>query len=130
MTAIRTFFNSYTPAILWWLTVLILICTPGQDLPKLGNWADAIGLDKIIHIIIFGLMAYFFMRPVAVKELTSDQKRNIFLRTSIAIAIWGLATEYIQEYWVINRTFDVFDFFADAVGATVAFFYSKHFLLR
>lgn len=128
--AIKSFFNGYTPAVLWWITVLVLICTPGQDLPKLGSWADLISLDKIIHVIIFGLMAYFFMRPVAAKNLSAAEKQRFFFKIAISVAIWGLATEYIQEFWVINRTFDLFDFAADATGAIAAFFYSKRFLLR
>jgi VanZ family protein len=130
MSSIKSFFNSYAPAVLWWLIVLVLICTPGQALPKLGSWADLVSLDKIIHVIIFAFMGYFFMRPVALTNRSIKEKRNIFIKITLAIALWGLTTEYIQEFWVINRTFDVYDSVADAAGALVAFFYGNRYLLR
>jgi VanZ family protein len=36
------------------------------------------------------------------------------------VAIWGLATEFIQKYFVPGRSFDLLDFAADSTGAFLA----------
>jgi hypothetical protein len=129
MTTVKKFFNGFTPAILWWAFVLILMCTPGRDLPKLGSWTELISLDKIIHICIFGFMAYLFMRPLALREIPARIKQQNFLKIAICISLWGLATEYIQHFWIEGRSFDPWDFVADSIGASIAFLYCRrHFL--
>jgi VanZ like family len=128
MITIRKFFNGFAPAVLWWAFVLVLMCTPGKDLPKLGSWTELISLDKIIHIIIFSFMAYFFMRPMALRGQSEDAKKQTFLKIAIAIALWGLCTEFIQRFWVEGRSFDLWDVVADSIGAFAAFLYcKKHF---
>ena len=130
MTQIKTFFRGYNPAIIWWVIVLILMCTPGKALPKLGSWTDLISLDKIIHLSIFGLMAYLFMRPFSYNDLTVQHKKNHFLKIAIALSIWGLTIEFIQHFFISGRSFDVYDFIADAVGCFAAYIYSKNYLLK
>ena len=125
MTFIKPFFYSFIPAILWWLFVLVLLCTPGEDLPKLGSWTELVNFDKIIHIFIFGLMAYLFMKPIAQKVISQNSKKKIFLKITIAIALWGLTTEFIQDFWIEGRSFDLWDFAADSIGACAVFVLSK-----
>ena len=69
---------------------MILICTPGKDLPDLGSWTDLISLDKIIHVTIFGLMGYLFMRPFALNDLPSDYKKKTFSQTCHGIVFMGV----------------------------------------
>ena len=70
-------------------------------------------------------MAYFFMRPIGQKDISQSSKRLIFLKISIAIAIWGLTTEFIQDFWIEGRSFDLWDFAADSIGAFAIFLLSK-----
>ncbi len=72
-------------------------------------------------------MAYFFMRPIAQKVISQSSKRLIFLKISIAIALWGLTTEFIQDFWIEGRSFDLWDFAADSIGAFAIFLLSKRF---
>lgn len=130
MVFFKKIFNSYLPAIVWWFFVLALMCTPGKDLPDLGSWTDLISLDKIIHVTIFSLMAYLFMRPIAIKKMPAVIKQQSFLKIAISISLWGLAAEFIQEFWIEGRSFDIWDFVADSVGAITAYFYAKKYLLK
>lgn len=130
MIALKGFFRSYYPAIIWWTFVMILICTPGKDLPDLGSWTDLISLDKIIHVTIFGLMGYLFMRPFALNDLPSDYKKKHFLKLAMALSLWGLTTEFIQHFFIPGRSFDVYDFIADASGCFAAYVYCKNYLLK
>jgi len=40
--------------------------------------------------------------------------------------VWGLATEFIQKFFIPGRAFDLLDWLADSVGAVLVYvFYSK-----
>ena len=130
MTTKKSFFDSYIPAITWWFVVLILMCTPGKDLPELGSWTELISLDKLIHVGVFGLLAYLFMRPVAIKDFTVAIKKQAFLKIAIAASIWGLTLELVQHFWIPGRSMDLMDFVADAIGCALAYIYSKRYLIK
>lgn len=130
MLFFKNLFNSFLPAIFWWLFVLVLICTPGKDLPRLGSWTEIISLDKIIHVLVFGAMALFFMMPFAQRISSAQAKKNLFLKLAIATALWGLTTEFIQRFWIPGRSFDLYDVVADSIGAFTAYFYAKKYLLE
>jgi len=128
MATIKSWFNGYTPAFIWWLIVLVLMCTPGNDLPELGSWTELIKLDKIIHVGIFSLMGYLFMRPVYKRDLPAAQKQNYFLKIAICISLWGITTEFIQHFWIPGRSFDLWDWVADTIGAFLAILLSRKYL--
>ncbi len=129
MHFLKNLFSSFLPAVGWWLLVLVLMCTPGKDLPELGSWTDLIQLDKIVHICTFGLMALLFMKATDHRSYASPQKKQWALKISLAAAVWGLTIEFIQHFWIPGRSFDLFDVVADAVGAALAFlFYRKRYL--
>lgn len=75
-------------------------------------------------------MAYLFMRPVAKRDNEPSAKKNYFLKIAIAISIWGITTEFIQQFWIPGRSFDLWDWAADTIGASIAFFISKKRLAR
>lgn len=126
----KSFFNSFIPAISWWLIVLGLMCTPGKDFPELGSWTDLIKLDKLIHITVFGLMVYLFSRPIAVKDISIIAKKQTFIKIAIACSVWGLTIEFIQHFWIPGRSMDLYDFVADSLGCYLAYLYCKRYLLR
>lgn len=128
MHAIKKMLNSYWTAVVFWLAVLVLMCTPGQDLPRLGSWTELINLDKIIHILLFGTMTYLFIQPTFHRLKNKATAAAVFLKITLAVCIWGLTTEFIQQFWVQGRTFDLFDFLADSVGAFAAYFYARKYV--
>lgn len=130
MNRIKSFFDTYIPAFFWWLIVLILICTPGKDLPKLGKWTELISLDKFIHVIIFGIMTFLFMRPLSKKNIDVQVKKQWFLKIAISVSIWGLVTEFIQRFWIEGRSFDMFDWAADSAGALLALFLCRKYFFN
>lgn len=126
----KSFLNSFIPAIIWWTIVLVLMCTPGRDFPRLGSWTELISLDKLIHIFMFGLMAYLFNRAIASRDRSLHYKKQLFIKIAMACAIWGLTIEFIQHYFIPGRGFDMYDFLADGVGCFFAYLYSKRYLIR
>ncbi len=125
----KSILNSFIPGILWWIFVLALMCTPGKDFPRLGSWTELISLDKIIHVLVFGLMVYLFSRPLYQKNLSNQGKKQLFAKIAIASAIWGLTIEFIQHFWIPGRSLDILDFVADSLGCLLAYIYCKRYLL-
>jgi hypothetical protein len=117
------------PGIAWFLFVLILICLPGKDIPDIG-WANFVDFDKLVHAGLFGGIVFLFCRPFRKASIGRQNKISLFIKITIAACIWGIATEFIQKYFVTGRQFDLVDWAADSVGAIIAFFVSLRFFAR
>lgn len=122
-------FHKFLPGIAWFFVVMVLICLPGEDIPG-NSMFELLQFDKFAHTSIFGLMVILFIRPIAKSDLDKKLKLDYYTRIAISIAIWGLATEYIQLFFIPGRDFDLFDFAADATGCALAWLFSKNYLLR
>jgi VanZ family protein len=103
----------------WWLIVTAFLIIPGSDLPK-EDWFDKIYLDKWIHIFFFAVLVYLFYRPF--KTLSF----NWALPIAFFCLAYGIAMEFVQKYWVIDRSFDIWDIVSDGVGCAAAYFYCSY----
>ena len=110
-------FIPFLPGIAWFLFVLALICMPGDDLPE-----EPAGL--------FGGLVFWFCLPFRKMMITRPQKINWFIKITIASILWGIATEYIQKFFLTGRQFDLVDWAADSAGAIIAFFLSRKLFLN
>ena len=117
--------SKFLPGIIWFIIVLVLMCTPGNNLPDVDTWFQKLYLDKWIHIAAFGLLAYLFMVPLKKATLNTREKWHYFLRIALAASVWGLAIEFIQKYYIPNRSFDLLDWAADSLGALLALVLAK-----
>jgi len=84
------------------ITVTILLVLPAETFPKV----DIISIDKVVHIIIFGAMLFNFYM----------WKPEYKMQMLIVGVAYGVAMEFVQKYWCINRSFSVADMVADAIG--------------
>lgn len=114
----------FLPGIAWFFVVLVLLCMPGKDVPSIG-WLDKIYIDKWVHCGIFGLLALLFMLPFGLSQMDSKEKLQVFIRIAIATSLWGIASEFIQKYWIAGRSFDLLDWAADSFGALIAFAFCR-----
>jgi VanZ family protein len=97
------------------------MCLPGEDLPP-TDWLHINFLDKWAHIVVFGLIVLLFCWPFSNSEFNEAQRKNYFIKIAFATAVWGLAIEFIQKYFIPGRSFDLFDWAADSLGALITFF--------
>ncbi len=118
--------RKFLPGIAWFLLVLILICLPGEDVPK-ADFLDAINFDKIVHCGLFGGIVFFFCMAFKKAGYSKQAKLHLFIKITLATCVWGITTELIQLYFIPGRKFDWFDWAADSFGAVVAFFISIKF---
>jgi len=112
--------KKFLPGIAWFFLVLILICLPGDDLPKVGDWMSAIYFDKWVHVGMFSVLAFLFMIPFCKSDMTRINKWSFIIKIAISISIWGLTTEFIQKFFIPGRSFDLLDWAADSVGVVLA----------
>jgi len=122
--------KKFIPGIAWFFLVLVLVVTPGYDLPKVDKWLIQISYDKLIHVGIFGILALLFMHPVAKSVLNKTQKWHYCIKIAIATAVWGLTTELIQKFFVPSRSFDLTDLLGDIIGGLVALMVCKKYFLK
>jgi len=100
------------PALGWFLITTMLLCLPGSAFPK-EHWFDKIWLDKWIHTGLFALMVFLWCRAI----LHRAQKRVLaFRRIAFYFFLYGIVMEFIQKYFIPNRSFDIGDVIADGIG--------------
>jgi VanZ family protein len=120
MKALRYF----VPAVLWILLILFLCTLPGSDIPS-SSFLDKIHFDKIVHFGLFGGIVFLVSLGIYwQKKLISPLTLLLLV---IGTAAYGLAIEFIQKYWVVGRSFDMYDVLADTLGAIAGIWVFKLF---
>jgi VanZ family protein len=121
-------FIKFIPGIAWFFVVLYIMCLPNEEIPKI-SWLMNINFDKVVHVGVFGLLATLFCWPFYRSGIAVDNRKNYFIKIAIATSLWGLATEFIQKFWIPGRSFDMFDWISDTVGALLAYWFCRKKLL-
>jgi len=109
------------PAIAWFILTIILLTLPGNDLPKI-SWMDNLPIDKVVHIFLFSVLAILFFWGIVSTKPGIANKRTLVL-IAVSALIYGIAMEFVQKYWVPNRSFDEWDIVADGVGSFLPVFF-------
>jgi|SRR6478672_1415774 len=99
-------------AIGWLLLMCILFVIPGSALPE-QNWFADIQLDKWVHIGLFSVLVFLWA-----SAFDLGLPSNSWIVITIAI-LYGIAVEFVQKTWIPNRSFDLYDVVADAIGSVV-----------
>src|SRR5262245_35434935 len=85
---------TFIPGIIWFIFVMGVIFLPGDDVPD-EDWLNIADFDKLIHACLFGGIVFFFCFPFKKAGPGQEEKKNLFIRITIATIVWGLATEFI-----------------------------------
>ncbi len=127
----RKYFSRFIPALGWLLITIILFTLPGSDLPKV-SWMDGLHVDKLVHVFLFAVLVWLFFRAiVGVKgKMTAGRTWILVLTLLAAGIIYGLSIEFVQRDFIPNRSFDLWDVAADAVGSLIGLYLSLRKYLR
>jgi len=107
--------------IIWTLLTIGLLCLPGKVIPGLGLFGIK-HLDKLAHIVLFGgFVLLWGLYSWQRKKLRFDWLFALAGITVLSIII-GIAMEYVQVNFVPNRSFDVWDIWADVVGSVLVMY--------
>jgi VanZ family protein len=114
---------SFIPAISWFIISVALLTIPGSAFPK-ENWLDKIWFDKWVHIGMFAIMVTLWCWAMLKMHSVSTRLRTVFIWIGLLSLSYGVGMEFVQKYFINNRSFDVGDIIADAVGCTLGVFFS------
>jgi hypothetical protein len=115
----------FIPAIGWFILVTILLCLPGSTIPKYP-WLALIYADKWVHIILFSILCGLFAWPLRWSVMDRRRLNQYFLRIALAGIAYGTIMEFVQQYWVANRSFEILDIVADSIGCLLGWWYSRN----
>ncbi len=114
---------SFTPAIIFFIISIILLTLPGTAFPK-ENWLDKVWFDKWVHIGIFAIMVTLWCWAILKIYSVATRLRTIFIGIGLLCLLYGIGMEFVQKYFINNRSFDNGDIIADAVGCTLGVLFS------
>lgn len=94
---------------------------PGSYFPAVVTFWDWLGPDKIIHLLVFGILSFLFLYGYRKDIVVKDSRyRCVMYVVSLVFSIsYGGMTELLQKHLFINRFGSVLDFFADAIGCVI-----------
>jgi H+/Cl- antiporter ClcA len=122
----------YAPAIGWGIFVFTLSVWPGKDFPQIPKWTDLFSLDKLVHMLFYGIMAALILRGwfKSQKGLENDafsikNNKNLYLLgffVAVFCSCFGWFLEWFQDNYCSDRMFEVLDGVANTIGAFVGTF--------
>ena len=114
----RRLSESYYPSLISAIIIMVLMGLPGKCFPTVVDFWDWIGPDKIVHLLLFGFLAFITPWGYRKKILSENDsyKRKVFLLSFSLTISYGALTEILQKYLFVNRYGSIYDFFADAIG--------------
>lgn len=115
---------SFIPAIAWLVISTVLLTIPGSAFPT-ENWLSKIWFDKWVHIGMFALLSFFWCWGFHKKQTLRSKFPNLFIATGISCLFYGIGMEFVQQYLVANRSFDIGDIIADAAGCLLGVVFSS-----
>ena len=77
--------------------------------------------DKVIHITLFLVLSYFWMRGLSAQKQFKKVQEKAVLITVVSAITYGVLIEVLQEVMHLGRSFDLWDIAADTVGVMFGF---------
>lgn len=110
-------FRSFWPAVFWSIAILVLSFMPGKSFPAV-SWMDWLKLDKWIHAFLYFLL--FLLIYIPVNERKKPNHQPIVIAGGLYCLFLGLFTEFIQGFFLSDRSGDLQDMAANAFGVVLA----------
>lgn len=112
--------NPIYGALIWLTFTTVLLCLPGSAIPA-HQWFEFLMVDKWVHIFLFSTLTILFSRVL------DSQK---YWMAAVLVLVYGVGMEFVQKWFIVNRSFDLGDIIADGVGALVGFFVARKLLRK
>jgi VanZ family protein len=109
---------SFLLASTWLIISTILLSIPGTKFPK-DDWLGKIWFDKWVHIGLFGLLVYLWCWSLVNNRKDAGRLSTGFLLIALGAFGYGVLMEFVQKYFVVNRSFDGEDIVADGIGCVL-----------
>ena len=117
--ALKKIFGSIILPLCWTVLIQVLLCLPGSSLPGMSTFKIP-HFDKYVPIVLFGVFASLWCYFFYCKGFSTEKLRKFFLGVFFAAAVNGILLEFIQYFFIPDRSFDVWDIVANLAGAGIA----------
>lgn len=74
---------------------------------------------------MFSGLVFLFARPFQYSGWPDRKKHRLFGRILIAGIAYGILMEFVQKYWIPNRSFELADIIADSGGCLLGYVVSR-----
>jgi VanZ family protein len=98
----------WTPPVLWLALILV-----GTSWPSISVGPDDLGLDKVAHF-----KAYTVLAALCLRSTRRPREWSTVFAVIASVALLGAVDEWHQSF-IPGRSMSLFDWCADALGATV-----------
>ena len=119
LAMIRRIFSYKFFPLSWTLFTILLLCLPGSMVPGTGLFALK-NLDKIVHVMLFAMNVLFWGWHYETSDREWRQLKVIFVAATGIMITLGIVMEYVQMYFIPNRSFDGYDIIAYIIGSVLA----------
>lgn len=114
----------FLPAIGWFVLSVVLLTLPPSSFPE-KSWLWAIPwFDKWVHIGLFTIMVVLLCWGFYMGKFFPEKLKYYFLASAVSCFAYGIVMEFVQRYWVVNRSFSFEDILADGAGVATGVVYS------
>lgn len=107
------------PVLAYLILIFILSSISRLDTPEIGLSFT----DKWIHFLEYSVLGFLLIRNFQ-NETNKKLQNNAFLITFLFGTFYG-ASDEIHQFFVPNRSCDIFDWFADTCGILLGIFVWK-----
>ena len=118
------FFRHMIWSFLWITIVGFMYAIPGQDLPSVSFW-DVLNFDKAAHFLVFLILTITLIVGLKRQQRYSYFQRNGSIVAAIFGVVYGGILELMQGWVFLDRTSDLFDFFANSIGILVGMLFYR-----
>lgn len=112
------FFYKTWKAFAWALFIFIISAIPGQVLEPYAIW----NADKLVHSFIYYILTVFFIAGFQKQNRFVNFKVNALMVSFSISVLYGGIIEMLQAAVFINRSGNMPDFIANALGAALAMY--------
>ena len=122
-------FSKLKWAVLWAVLIFVLCVMPGNRIPHVP-FLEFHYFDKLVHLGLFYVQTILTIRGLSTQNRFKNVLSRAMLLSFVLCFLYGGMLELIQGAWCIDRTADVYDFFADVAGSILGIItYKKTMLL-
>jgi VanZ family protein len=100
-------------AVLWTAFIIYGLTSVPSEIPRFP-WLVWPGVDKLIHLVLFGVEAGLIALAFA-----KDNGKKLWIPILVWCFVLGGGLEVVQHNWVEGRSGDAIDLMADMLGAVV-----------
>jgi VanZ family protein len=112
------------PSLAWLILCTILFTLPASAFPS-EKWYTKIPMfDKWVHIGLIAILSILFCWGIYKGKNSAEKNKRNFIQTGIICLGYGIMIEFIQRYFIPNRSFDMGDIIADGVGSFAGVIFS------